>query len=267
MSKVGELLARPFAHRGLHSSGCPENSPAAFEAAVRRGFAIELDVRLSADGVPVVFHDGDLARMCGVDERVSRLRARDLCRLRLAGTDETIPTLVSVMHGVAGNTPVLVDLKAPVGRRRLLADAAAILLRAYRGPVGVVGFDPWLLQAMRMRAPGLLRGQSAGVDARFTATWAGRRVCHPVDELWSLRLSTPDFVTFNVDRMPSDAVRRVRRQLPVVAWTVRSPESYRLARASADSVIVEGAAVELAERALPTGDAPYSTLTRSPVTR
>ena len=257
---LDELLSRPFAHRGLHSTATPENSLAAFEAAVLAGFAIELDVRLSADGVPVVFHDATLGRLCGVDKRVSRLPAGLLCRRSLGDGAETIPSLAAALHAIGGRTPVLVDLKAPLGQRRSLADAVAILVRAYRGPVGVVGFDPWLLNGMRMRAPRVLRGQSAGVDPRLTNSWAGRRMCYPVDELWSLPLSMPDFVTFNVERLPSEAVQRVRRRMPVVAWTVRTASAFRLACDVADGVIVEDEAVELAATR-------YSTVTRSPVTR
>jgi glycerophosphoryl diester phosphodiesterase len=225
---VDELLARPFAHRGLHTDTCPENSLAAFEAAIDGGFGIELDVRLSADGAPVVFHDADLARGCGIDARVSALRAHELCRLQLGSSSETIPTLVSAMHAIGGRTPVLVDLKASVSQRARLADAAAILLRAYPGPVGVVGVDPWLLGAMRRRAPRLLRGQTCAV------------------ETWSPRLSAPDFITFNIDRIPAAVVQKIRRRMPAVAWTVRTAAGYRLARAIADGVIVEGDAVAAA---------------------
>lgn len=225
---VDELLARPFAHRGLHSEWCPENSLSAFEAAIDTGFGIELDVRLSADGAPVVFHDADLTRLCAIEARVSQFSVRELCRLRLHGSNETIPTLVGAMHAIGGRTPVLVDLKAAVGQRARLADAAAILLRAYPGPVGVVGFDPWMLTAMRRRAPRLLRGQTCGI------------------ETWSSRLSAPDFVTFNIDRLPAVSVQKVRRRMPAVAWTVRTTEAYRLARDIADAVIVEGDAAVLA---------------------
>src|SRR4051794_4857772 len=55
-----------FAHRGLHGSGVPENSLAAFQAAFNQTVGVECDVRLSGDGSAVVFHDPDLTRMCGV---------------------------------------------------------------------------------------------------------------------------------------------------------------------------------------------------------
>lgn len=248
---AAQLLGRPFAHRGLHGGRRPENSMPAFEEAVRRGFGIELDVRLSADGVPMVFHDSSLARVCGVDARIGDLRAAQLVRRRLDGSDATIPTLAGALHEIGGGqAPVLVDLKPTWGRRAALADAVAILLRCYDGPVAVVGFDPWLLAAIRARAPRVPRGQSAGVDPRIAARWWGRRVCHPVDELWSLPVSSPDFVTFNVDRLPSPALARARQRMPVVSWTVRTPAAYRLARSLTDGVIVEGAAVAVVEAEL-----------------
>jgi glycerophosphoryl diester phosphodiesterase len=59
-------------------------------------------------------------------------------------------------------------------------------------------------------------------------------------------MSRPQFLLFNVHRLPSAAVARLRRVLPVVAWTVRTPEDSARARAHADGVIVEDAAVGLA---------------------
>ena len=63
------LFDRPLAHRGLHDGaekgGQPENSLAAFQAAVAAGYGIELDVQTSADGRAMVFHDPQLDRMTG----------------------------------------------------------------------------------------------------------------------------------------------------------------------------------------------------------
>ena len=57
---------RYFAHRGLYDDNArPENSLAAFRAAAEAGYGVELDVRLTRDGVPVISHDGDLRRTAG----------------------------------------------------------------------------------------------------------------------------------------------------------------------------------------------------------
>ncbi len=71
--EVQWLKDTPIAHRGLHDDTRDENSLSAFAHAVYRGYAIELDVRLTKDEVPVVFHDDNLSRLCGVDKSVSEM--------------------------------------------------------------------------------------------------------------------------------------------------------------------------------------------------
>ena len=76
------FLYRKYAHRGLHTEDgtVPENSLPAFRAAAEAGYAVEMDVHLTADDQLVVFHDDTLERMCGVpgeatQEQRSKLRA------------------------------------------------------------------------------------------------------------------------------------------------------------------------------------------------
>ena len=74
----------PFAHRGLHGPDTgPENSLAAFDAAISAGYGIECDLRLLADGEVVVFHDADLTRLTGRGGRIEDLRSADLRDLGL----------------------------------------------------------------------------------------------------------------------------------------------------------------------------------------
>ena len=104
-------LICPYAHRGLHGEGVPENSLAAFKKAVENGHGIELDLQLSADGEVMVFHDYTLKRMTGEAGLLSEKTAEELRSLRLAGTDEHIPTLREVLELVDGQVPLLVELK------------------------------------------------------------------------------------------------------------------------------------------------------------
>src|SRR4051794_2489822 len=84
---------RGFAHRGLHGSDVPENSLAAFESAVALGAGIECDVRLTSDGSAVVFHDADLARMCGVSLEIEQTPAALLAGKCLSVSNQYIPAL------------------------------------------------------------------------------------------------------------------------------------------------------------------------------
>ena len=98
-----------FAHRGLHdnNSDAPENSMPAFRKAVEKGYGIELDVQLTADSVPVIFHDLDLERACGVPGLVREHTFEELQKLRLFGSEERIPALKDFLEMVKGRVPLI----------------------------------------------------------------------------------------------------------------------------------------------------------------
>jgi glycerophosphoryl diester phosphodiesterase len=242
------LFARPVAHRGLHGRGLPENSLAAVAAAVELGLPVEIDVRVSADGVAVVHHDVDLRRLCGIGERVRDLPARELTTLRLAGTGHPIPTLAEVLDLVGTHVPVLVDCKVvPTGRERARMLGAVLRdVRPHRGRVAVVGFDPWLFARLREEAPQVLRGQSAGVSAHESPfPRAVSRAATPLDRFWLNGISQPHFLTYNLDRLPQPALARLRDSgLPVLGWTARHHADLAAVRGAVDNVIAEGEAMD-----------------------
>ena len=148
---------RSYAHRGLWNEKAPENSLAAFARAADAGYAIELDVQLSKDGVVMVFHDYTLTRMCGEDVKVSALTAAELAEKRLAGTTEHIPTFAEVLAVVDGRVPLLVELKGESANTDVCAPVAE-LLDAYKGPYVVESFNPMLLRWFKKHRPQVLRG-------------------------------------------------------------------------------------------------------------
>jgi glycerophosphoryl diester phosphodiesterase len=112
-----------IAHRGA-SKQSPENSFAAFDAAIaQHSDAIELDVQLSRDGVPVVYHDRTLSRAGGGRRRVANLDLVELQGLHAAssgGPDaapQPIPTLAEVLQNYAGRTRLLLEIKTRGGRQ------------------------------------------------------------------------------------------------------------------------------------------------------
>ncbi|MGN0995468.1 MAG: glycerophosphodiester phosphodiesterase family protein, partial [Candidatus Ventricola sp.] len=107
------LLSRDYAHRGLHdnASDAPENSMAAFRRAVEAGYGIELDVQLTRDRVPVVFHDESLSRMCGVPGNVRDYTFDELVQFPLLRSAERIPRFEDVLTLVDGRVPLIVEIK------------------------------------------------------------------------------------------------------------------------------------------------------------
>jgi len=124
-----------IAHRGA-SAEAPENTFPAFDLALRqRADGIELDVRLSLDGVPVVIHDATLDRTTSGTKRVERHTVGELRRLD-AGSwfNRRYPEYARWRYRQA-RIPLLADLMAWVKRRRCVAFVE--IKRARRGSAGM----------------------------------------------------------------------------------------------------------------------------------
>ena len=89
---VDKLKNVHYAHRGLfdNRTSAPENSMNAFRLAVEAGYGIEMDIQLTKDGIPVVFHDKTLKRMCGKKGYIWEYTLEELKEFTLADSKEKI---------------------------------------------------------------------------------------------------------------------------------------------------------------------------------
>ncbi len=218
------------AHRGLHSCGkdsaCPENSIAAFKAAVDGGYGIELDVHLSADGVAVVFHDGNLKRMTGVDKKLSLCQAEELHRMKLVGGDECIPYFSEVLAIVAGRVPLVVELKCdPEEDPAPLCLEVSRMLDEYAAKYGknysIESFNPYVVKWFRINRRDVFRGQ---LSERFYTNGRKNKVSFIMEYLFVNVLGRPDFVAYNHKQCDVLSFRLWRGVYgaPCAYWTVRS---------------------------------------------
>ena len=230
-----------YAHRGLHDERLPENSLAAFEAACRAGYGIELDVRLSSDGVAMVFHDDTLTRMCGIDRRVDEFTAAELTRIPLAGNPaHTIPTFADVLALVRGRVPLLVEIKGTT-KAAQVCEVAAPLLDEYRGDYCMESFSPYAVRWYSRHRPLVVRGQ-------LTEHYFANRGKKKSFAMWMMQLlltnflTKPDFIAFNL---------RDRKYLPfriatrlfgarAFAYTVKSRADEEKCCGYFDALIFEG---------------------------
>ena len=232
-AELARLGARPFAHRGLHGPGRPENSRAAFEAAIAAGSGIELDVQASRDGEAMVFHDYQLDRLTAARGATAHLGAGSLAALTLSGSTETIPRLADALGLIAGRAPLLIEVKSPHRRVAPLCRAVAAALDGYSGPVGIMSFNPEVGAWFGRHAPEWLRGLVVSESGK--KGWRGR-----IERSLSFHRSCADFLAYDVRDLPS-AFADARRAggTSVFTWTVRSPEDRARAAASADQIIYE----------------------------
>jgi len=239
-----DFLHLPIAHRGLHSAGVPENSMAAFRAAIAAGYGIECDIQAAADGMPVVFHDDDLPRLTGAEGLVRAMGIDALSMLRLMGTGEGIPTLADLLAEVRGRVPLLIEIKDQslnsTGEVGDLSERVAELVAAYAGPVAVMSFNPHSIAAFRKAAPevtvGLTTCGYAGDDWPMidAATRAHLAAIADFDRVGA------SFVSHDHKDLDNPAVTALKaRGVPILCWTIRSPAQEAAARRVADNITFE----------------------------
>lgn len=229
-----------YAHRGLHDldNSIAENSIPAFALAVERGFGIELDVQLSSDGVPMVFHDATLDRVCGTPGRLCERSSSELRRLKLFGIEGThIPTLAEVLSLVNGRVPLLVEIKEHPSPARS-AEETAKLLDKYCGPYIVEAFHPFALLWFRKHRPMVLRGQLSAAFLKDSGTRAPR---YAILHLFLLNfLARPDFIAYDLHHRRSLVIRILRALfgVPLFGWTAKTEAEYNVF--GFDTLIFEG---------------------------
>ena len=234
------LCHPPIAHRGLwRPDGAPENSLGAFQAACAAGYGIELDVQLSADGEAVVFHDEKLARMTGAEGRLRDHTADSLGELRLAGSDEKIPTLLETLAVIGHRAMVHIELKTPYGEVGPLEQRVHEVIADHNGPLCLIGFNPYSHAWFADRFPGVLRGLDSYSYDRAPHMEAEQR--RAFANLEHVSIARPHFLALGLDMLPSPKAAKLREQgLPVVAWTVREPAQWDRVKAGCDNLIFEG---------------------------
>lgn len=242
-----ELLRVPVAHRALHdrSAGRIENSPSAIRAAISKGYAIEIDLQLSADHVAMVFHDDDLDRLTEATGRVRARSSAELTRLCLAGTEDRIPSLSEVLGMVDGRVPLLIELKDQTldlsQSDGALEQATAAVLSSYTGPVAVMSFNPSMIEAMSRLLPGVARGLTT--SSFDPADWEGvpAATCARLRDIPDFDRVEASFISHQGNDLHNPRVAELKAAgAAILCWTIRTPEQEAMARAIADNVTFEG---------------------------
>lgn len=233
MTDLSWLTARPIAHRGFHDLNGRrwENTLSAFAAAAERGYAIECDVHLSADRVPVVIHDDNFQRLAGADGFVWQRTAAEIGAMKVGGTSEHFPTLKETLDVIAGRVPVVIEVKGIPGRDEGLVESVGKLLKLYKGRAAIMSFDHWLIRDFSTCAPGIPGGLTAyGRENKL------------IEAHFSMLAHDIAFTSYAAGDLPNRFVGFVREKLnmPVITWTIRDQPAIDLTFRYADQMTFEG---------------------------
>ncbi len=241
------FLTKPLAHRGYHDKAMcrPENSAAAFRAAIASGYGIELDVQLSADGQAMVFHDDSLERLTAMTGPVNVLTAAELTEITLTGSGETIPTLSQVVKLVAGRVPLLIEIKDNLdsmlpGSGRL-ERAVSVALADYQGPVAVMSFNPHCVAEMARLSPDVARGMTTEDYDPAKSAPIPEAVCTALRDIPDFDRTLSSFISHKAADLGRPRVADLKSQgATVLCWTIRSPGAEAKARQIAHNITFEG---------------------------
>ena len=212
------------AHRGLFNNekGIPENSLPAFELAAKNGFAIEMDVQMSKDGVLVVFHDDSLKRMTGEEGKLVDYTFEELRALRLLGTEHQIPTFEEFLATANGaNLVVEIKTHANIGE---VEQKVYNALKSYKGNYCIESFNPFIVRWFKVHAPKVVRGQLScsfeNVGFSATKRWL-------LADLILCKWNGSQFIAYDAATIKGNkAVQKFAKKIPIICWTVKSQKQY-----------------------------------------
>ncbi len=202
-------------HRGYWKEGAQENTLASFAAAKQRGLdMIEMDIRLSQDQIPIVFHDSDLKRLAGVAKEVHQCTAVELFRWAQA------PTLEQVLLSSQVPSKLNIELKTSSITDGTLEEKVAELIQRHKaeGRVLFSSFNPLSLWRLSRHLPEVPRALLAS------------REKEPGNHIYLRRLWLAPYVRIHAlhldyhDVRVEDLRRWKKRKIPVALWTVNGKD-------------------------------------------
>ncbi len=232
------LVSNPIAHRGLFDNvDVPENSVSAFKKAIEDGYSVELDLRMLSDGTIIVFHDEKLGRMTGADGYTDNCTYPQIEHLKLLNSQEKIPTFEEVLKLFNGQVPLLIEIKND-GKIGAFEKKVYEMLKNYNGEYAVQSFNPFTIEWFKNNAPEVTRGLLSGY---FKNSNLGFWAKYKLKRLALAPLCEPQFINYDINCLPNRFVNRKGiKELPLLAYTIKSEQDYLKALKYCDNVIFDG---------------------------
>jgi glycerophosphoryl diester phosphodiesterase len=179
--------------------------------------------------------------MTGREGRIADHTAADIAWMRLAGGDETIPTLSDALTLIGHRAMVHIEIKTSFGEVGPLERRVWEILVDHNGPCCVIGFNPYSHAWFADHHPRVLRGLDSHAYAAADARHLAPEVRKKYARLEHVELARPHFLALSADMLPHPRATALRAKgMPVIAWTIRDPAQWEAVRPHCDNLLFEG---------------------------
>lgn len=241
--KLTEITA--YAHRGLHNidAAIIENSPKAITMAIEAGLGIEIDVQMSRDLVPMVFHDETLARLTDRRERLNFLSAEEISKIRYSAGGDTIISLQDCLSLIGGRVPLLIEVKSHWTGKAEMEHSVLDICSQYAGtqnsgshctsPLRIMSFDPSVIQRFQSLGCKFPLGM---VTSQYPAKrWSGLSEAdrvHGKVQFDCAKEMKVDFLAHDITDIDNEYMKALLKEhdLPLFSWTISSKCKMDIAR-------------------------------------
>ncbi|MGV2999672.1 glycerophosphodiester phosphodiesterase [Streptococcus suis] len=228
-----------YAHRVFYdnSGDAPENSLTAYALAVQKGYGIEFDIRMTKDKELALIHDPSLLSTSGIDQNIEDCHYQELQKYKLFNSQEGIPPLADILDLVAGKVPLIVEIKSESRDVLEVCQRVTSYLDIYTGAFMVESFNPLIVAYFKKHRPNSIRGQLSGDLSRQKGL-----IYFDIKHLLTNYLTRPDFIAYEHEfqKNPSLNLIRLLFRIPLVVYTVKTPQGYINHKKRFDIQIFEG---------------------------
>ena len=216
----------------------------AIQTAINRNFSIEIDLQITRDGVPMVFHDSTLDRLTEETGRVNSRDRKTLEKIKLKGSDDTIPSFDDLLCEVGGARSPYHRIEAPRctyrGAGYLSCRKIGELFRIDRSHVVRSGHGG----GRQTTRPSSTAWNNRRRDADPVSWWGGDTPIgrFQLRHLLHIPQTKPHFIAFDCRALPALSPLFWGRPFarPILSWTVRSQNEQTRIKKWADQIIFEG---------------------------
>ena len=222
-----------IAHRGIHDNiNIYENTLESFELSIKKGYAIELDIRMTKDKQIIVFHDNNTKRLTKKNRIVEESTYQELNNQNILH----IPLLTEVLKLVSGKVPLLIEIKT-IPKTGELETHLMNILNNYQGKYAIQSFNPKVLYWFKRNYPNILRGQLSMKYHKHNLSTLKKYI---LSNMLFNTITKPNFISYKYNELSPNQIKKYKKKnIKLIGWTITNEKEFNHYKKYYDNLICE----------------------------